>query len=442
MKPPIEPHRYLLKGEGPAGFGLHGRRFRFMARLSKLPVNGVRVAGNLDIPVGWRILELGARDDYFEIWKRIRERAPVHDAGEGVFLITEWELVNSALRNPLLRAGSGVSAAFGQESPVESVVRNWLMSLNGEEHRLARGLVSRVFSPRSLAALEPTIRETARRLVRPFVQAAAAAPADFVAGVAARLPSEVVRSLFAIDAAEWATHVEPLFLGENVHMRDGFAAVQGLTPYFQHKIMSSRGRETGGIVDMLSSADKQGDCLSEAEVIANSVLIVTAAVDTTAGLIANTLVELMENPEAMRRVESDRTPIPGAIDESLRHCPSAPSSTRRTRDDLELGGVTIPAGSDLFFSFTAANRDPKTFDNPDIYDIDRDASALLTFGGGAHFCLGAGLARMEARLVFEELFAAGCDFTLEEPIRWRANNPVVRAPERLIVSCRDFDMSG
>ena len=100
---------------------------------------------NLGIPVGWRILELGARPDYFDVWNRIRAAAPVHDAGEGVFLITEWELVNAALRNPVLRAGSGISAAFGQESPVESVIRNWLMSLNGEEHRLARGLVARVW---------------------------------------------------------------------------------------------------------------------------------------------------------------------------------------------------------------------------------------------------------------------------------------------------------
>jgi cytochrome P450 len=399
------------------------------------PVNGVWVKENLGIPVGWRILELGVRDDYFAIWKRIREHAPVHDAGEGVFLITEWDLVNSALRNPLLRAGSGVSAAFGQDSPVESVVRNWLMSLNGEEHRLARGLVSRVFSPRSLSELEPIIRQTARALIQPFVESASRAPMDFVARIAAKLPSEVVRNLFAIDMAEWAEHVEPLFLGENVHLQDGFAAVMGLTPYFQDKIKQSRGRKTGGIVDLLSSADKQGDCLSEAEVIANSVLIVTAAVDTTAGLIANTLVELMENREAMHRVQGDPTLIPGAIDESLRHCPSAPSSTRRTPVDMELGGVAIPAGSDLFFSFTAANRDPKKFVDPDIYDIDRDASALLTFGGGAHFCLGAGLARMEARLVFEELFAVGTDFTLQQPLRWRANNPVVRAPERLLVSC-------
>ncbi len=393
------------------------------------------VSENLGIPVGWRILELGAQPDYFDIWNRIRTSAPVYDAGEGVFLVTEWDLVNGALRNPALRAGSGISAAFGQESLVESVIRNWLMSLNGEEHRLARGLVSRVFAPRSLIELEPIIRETARRLIQPFAEQASTAPADFVSDVATRLPSEVVRSLFAVEATEWAAHVEPLFLGDNVHLQDGFAAVFGLTPYFQEKIKRSRGAKIGGIVDLLNAADKQGDCLTEAEVIANSVLIVTAAVDTTAGLIANTLFELMEQPAAQMRVQADPSLIPGTIDESLRHCPSAPSSTRSTSIDVEIGGVTIPANSDLFFSFAAANRDPKKFTDPDMFDIDRDASALLTFGGGAHFCLGAGLARMEARIVFEELFTAAQHFKLAEPVRWRINNPVVRAPEKLLVTC-------
>jgi cytochrome P450 len=393
--------------------------------------------GELGIAPGWGILALIARDDYVAVWNRIRNHAPVLDAGEGVFLVTEWELVNAALRNPALRAGSGVSAAFGMDSPVESVVRNWLMSQNGEEHRRARGLVSRLFSPRALADMEPVVRGVARRLAGRFVDAAKREPADFMAMMAARLPAEVARALFAIDEPEWSRCVEPLFIGEDVFSRDGFAAVQGLAPYFQEKIRASRGVRTGGIVDQLSEADKQGDCLSEAEVIANSVLIVTAAIDTTAGTIANMLYALIEHPETLARIQVDPALIPGAVDETLRYYPSAPSSTRHVTEAVEIGGVAIPAGSDLFFSFTASNRDPRKFADPDRFDIARDASAALTFGGGAHFCLGAALARMEARLAFEELFAAGRDFTLAEPIRWRTNNPVVRAPERLMVGCKE-----
>lgn len=389
----------------------------------------------LTIPTGWRILELGARDDYFAVWNAIRERAPVHDSGEGVFLVSGWELVNAALRNPDLRAGSGVSQAFGGTGgPVESVVGNWLMSLNGEEHRLARGLVSRLFAPKAVAAQEPAIRAAARALVEPFVAATRSGAADFVDLVAARLPSEVVRSLFAVGPEEWSARVEPLFRGRAASEADAFAAVQGLTPYFQEKIEASRGRPVGGVIDQLRAEDKMGDRLSEAEVIANSVLIVTAAIDTTAGLIANTLYSLLETPDALARVRSDPALIPGAVDESLRHCPSAPSTTRSTPVALDLGGHRIPAGSDLFLSLAAANRDPRKFEEPDRFMIDRDASALLTFGGGAHFCLGAALARLEARIVFEELFETGRDFALSAPVRWRVDNPSVRAPSALMVS--------
>jgi len=398
-------------------------------------VNGVDLGEDLGIPSGWRILELGVRDDYFAIWNRIREFGPIYDAGEGVFLVTRWDDVNGALRNPALRAGSGVSAAFGLDSPVESVVRNWLMSQDGEEHRLARGLVTRLFTPRSLMEIEPAIRQLARDLVADFIDAASERPADFVAAVSLKLPSEVVRTLFAIDAAEWAAHVEPLFLGPQAHVQDGFAAVQGLAPYFQEMVRASRGIELGGIIDQLRAADRSGDSLTEAQVIANAVLIITAAIDTTAGTIANALTALMENPAALARVQADPGLIPAAVDETLRFYPSAPSSTRRTPVALELGGCAIPAGSDLFFSFSAANRDPRKFPDPDRFDIDRDASALLTFGGGAHFCLGAGLARLETRLVFEELFAGARDFGLDQPVRWRTNNPVVRAPQGLIVAC-------
>jgi cytochrome P450 len=388
----------------------------------------------LDIPRGWGVYALGARADYFALLNRIREDAAVHDAGDGVFLVTRWDAVSAALRDPRLKAGSGVSESFGGGAgPVESVVRNWLMSMNGEAHRRARGLVSRLFQPRALGAMEPRIREICRAMARAFVARAADGPADFASAVATRLPSEVVRILFAIDGAEWDRDVAPLFDSNPPPGRDAFAAVQGLTPYFQDKIRS--GVKTGGLIDELSAPDKDGDCLTEAQVIANSVLIVTAAIDTTAGTIGNMLYSLMASPAAQAQVAADRAAIPGAVDETLRHCPSAPSSTRYAAEDVEIGGVHIPAGSNLFFSLAAANRDPRKFADPDRFDIGRDASALLTFGGGAHFCLGAVLARMEARILFEELFAAGRDFALAEPVAWRIDNPTVRAPKRLMVTC-------
>lgn len=386
------------------------------------------------IPTGWRILELGARADYFEVLNDIRRRGPVHDAGEGVFLIVAWDAVNDALRNPVLQAGSGVAAAFGKGSPVESVVQNWLMSQNGEEHRRARSLVARLFTPRALTALEPAIRDVAERLINRFTGSARDEPTDFVSSVAVALPCEVTRLLFGIDVATWRAQVEPLFIGDNVHQQDGFAAVQGLAAYFNGVVDNDDGqRACGGIIELLRAADSSGARLTMAEVIANSVLIVTAAIDTTAGLIANSLLRLIEHPAILARVVMDTALITATTEECLRHCPSAPSSTRYASQATIIAGVPVPAGANLFLSFSAANRDPARFENPDRFDIDRAGTASLTFGGGAHFCLGATLARMEAKIALETLFRHRRYFALAEPIRWRTNNPVVRLPERLMV---------
>lgn len=388
-----------------------------------------------DIPRGWGIYTLSARTDYFEFWNSVRARAPILDAGDGVFLLSSWDLVNAALRYPGFNAGSGVSQSFGgRDGPVERVVRNWLMSQSGDEHRNARGLVSALFAPRQLATLVPVIRAIAERLVKAFVDRASQGPTDFVSAIAVKLPSEVVRHLFAVESADWATHVEPLFGPPGIESRDAFAAVQALAIYFQDVVTNHRVR--GGVIAQLQNEDKQGQRLTEPQVIANAVLIVTAAVDTTAGLIANTLYSLILNPGALDRVQHNFGLIPNAIDETLRHCPSAPSSTRSVPQALELGGISIPARSDLFLSIAAANRDPEKFSDPDRFDIDRDSSPLLTFGGGAHFCLGAALARLEAQILFETLFEAATNFQLTQAVSWRTDNPTVRAPQSLMMSCQ------
>ncbi|GAD50407.1 putative cytochrome P450 [Caenibius tardaugens NBRC 16725] len=388
-----------------------------------------------DIPQGWRILEISARDDYYEYWNDIRRQSPVHDAGDGLFVVSGWEPAHAGLRHPELYAGSGVAAAFGFDSAVEAVVRNWLMSLNGDDHRRARALVARVFTLRAVAALEHKIRAITRDIMREFVQQAQQAPANFSRIAATRLPCEMIRTMFAIDPAEWTAQVEPLFLGAAGSQDHAFAAVSGLTTYFHQTIGNPGTCDPDGIIALLRAAGSDGDRLSEAEVIANCVLIVTAAVDTTAGLIANALVRLIEHPEILARVRANPALIPAVIEETLRHCPSAPSSSRHAATTVELGGVTIPQGSDIFFSISAANRDPERFAHPDRFDIDRQETGALTFGGGAHFCLGAGLARLEARVALEEILAITNTITLAEPVQWRTDNPVVRAPANLMITC-------
>jgi len=398
------------------------------------------MADAIKVPTGWsEVLSLTARQDFHPIWNALREQGAVLESGEGLFLVTRWAEGDAFLRDPRVLAGSGTSEAFGgAESPVASVVRNWLMSQDGAEHRLSRGLVARLFTPRALADLERFVAEAADQLVDAFVDLAAAQqPVDFITMVAQQLPSEVMRRLFAFSPDEWRPAAHALFEHAQAETVNPYAAVETMAPYLQEKAQSGLHRNGGGIFDLLSRDDREGNRLSDAEVTANAVLLVTAGIDTTAGLLTNTMLELCENPDVQARVAEDFSLIPGCIDESLRHCPSAPSTTRVVCERLSLGGVDIPAGSNLFLSIAAANRDPRQFDAPDEFRIDRDCSrSLLTFGAGAHFCLGAALARMEGRLLFEALFRRAREFSLVEPVTWRNDNPAVRAPRRLVVTCR------
>lgn len=398
------------------------------------------MAEAIAVPSGWSgVLKLTAREDFHAIWNALRERGAVLDAGQGLFLITRWEEGQAFLRDPRVLAGSGTSEALGgAESPVESVVRNWLMSRNGEAHRLSRGLVARLFTPRALSDLERFIADLAARLVDEFVERSAGGRAvDFIETVAQRLPSEVMRHLFAFAPDEWDEAARPLFEHAVAEKIDPYAAVATLAPYLQDKVQAVKGKPTGGILDLLASADRQGNRLTDAEVAANAVLLVTAGIDTTAGLLTNTLLELCRNPAVQARVAGDFALIPGTIDESLRHSPSAPSTTRYVGEALTLGGQEIPAGSHLYLSVAAANRDPRRFETPDEFIPERECGqALLTFGAGAHFCLGAALSRLEGKLAFEALFRRARDFDLAGPVIWRNDNPAVRAPRHLTVTCK------
>ena len=178
--------------------------------------------------------------------------------------------------------------------------------------------------------------------------------------------------------------------------------------------------------------DPELGALTPLEVVANAVLLVTAAIDTTSGLIGNALRCLIERPALLARIRREPGRIAAAIEETLRFEPPALSCSRSAGAPLELAGVTIPAGSQLLLGLGAAQRDPARFAEPDRFDPDREPGGLLAFGGGRHFCLGAALARMEAQIVVERLLVGSrFDWALAGAPRWQKRNPTVRAHESL-----------
>jgi cytochrome P450 len=384
---------------------------------------------------GWSVYEIALRDDPHAALRELRESDPVHDAGGGVFLVTRHADVLRVLRDPALRAGSGVAESFGAASGLlRDVMAGWLMALDGPEHLRARGLVSREFTPRRVGALAPAVEAIAGRLADALAREAEGhAGADLVRGLAFALPSEVIRHLFRIAPEEWSAEVEPIFRPGGGGLAGG-AVLEALARYFQAKLERPGTLPPDGLLSLLRVADPEAGRLSDLEVVANCVLLVTAAIDTTTGLIANAVLCLLRHRGALEAVLARPALLEGAVEETLRYEPSALSASRFAPGPVRVGGRALQGGSHLLCSIAAANRDPRRFARPDDFDLTRTDVEHLGFGGGRHVCLGAPLARLEARAALAALLARLPRLELaEEPVAFRKDNPTVRAPARLLV---------
>jgi cytochrome P450 len=383
---------------------------------------------------GWDVYEIALRDDPHAALRELRESDPVHDAGHGVFFLTRHADVLRVLRDPALRAGSGVAESFGAASGLlRDVMAGWLMALDGPEHLRARGLVSREFTPRRVAALAPAVEAIAGRLADALArEAEGRAGADLVRGLAFALPSEVIRHLFRIAPEEWSAEVEPIFRpGGGLA---GGAVLEALARYFEAKLARPGALPPDGLLSLLRAADPEAGRLSDLEVVANCVLLVTAAIDTTTGLIANATLCLLRHRAALETVLGKPALLDAAVEETLRYEPSALSASRFAPGPVVVGGRELPAGSHLLCSIAAANRDPRRFERPDDFDPTRPDGEHVGFGGGRHVCLGAPLARLEARAALAALLARLPRPELaEEPVVFRRDNRTVRSPARLLV---------
>ncbi len=374
---------------------------------------------------GWDIYGIAVSAAPHARWKRLREASPVFDAGEGVFFVSDGQLVNEVLRDPRHGAGAGVAASFGAtEGLAFEAMRVWLMSLDGDPHARARGLVRRSFTPRRVETIRRLIEESCDACVSDIEATPAGESIDLVEKLAFRLPSQVIRSLFGFGCEEWTREIESRLRNEEA--KPGIELIESLAAFFDDCLQ--RGQVPAGLLADLRMPDDECGVLGDLEVVANAVLLVTAAIDTTAGLIGNAVLCLLERPELAARLRVESELAPRIIEETLRFEPPALSCSRSAGTDFVLGGVEIPAGSQLLLGLGAANRDPARYPDPDVFDVDRDHSQLISFGGGRHCCLGAALARLEAQIAMERLFSrADRSFEMLEKPVWQKRNPTVRS---------------
>lgn len=381
-------------------------------------------------PVSWHRLVSGKRDD-------------------GFWLVTRHADVKTISKSPELfysQGGSVLVDAPGAHAPPHlKMVRDGFCHLDAPDHTVLRKIATPLFGSRGLKAFEDKIRARARDLVSDII---AAGTIDLVADFAVRFPATVVY--------EDVLGLPPGELPRAVRWGDYFNRVHAVPPTDREfasvirlaegelKALHALALETmharrvdphGDLLSVLAHAQtSDGAPLSDDQFLSYFWSLTTGAYDTTAATIASGIVALNEHPDQRARLEADAALLPTAIEEMLRWETPVIYFRRTARQDVELGGQAIKAGQRVAMCYAAANRDPAVFASPDQFDIGRTPNDHLAFGYGAHFCLGAHLARLELRVLFEELFARKVWFELTgAPTRARSNfiNRIVSLPVRV-----------
>jgi cytochrome P450 len=352
--------------------------------------------------------------DPYPFYHRLRETAPVFKTPMGFWLLTRYDDVAFGLRDRRFGKdfAGNLQRRYGRnvldEPAVASLARTMLV-LDPPDHTRLRGLVTKAFTARRVADMRPRIRMLVDRQLDRVADKGAM---DVMRDLAHRLPVIVICDMLGIPEE----HRAPFLAGSNVNgrilepvpmtkeeMAQANAATLAGNLYFDQLCEFRRREPTDDLTTELVKAEEAGDRLSAEELRANIGLLFGAGHETTTNLIGNGLLALHRQPEQWERLKADPSMIPNAVEELLRFDSSVQVTGRVTNVEVEVGGVTLPAGESVVMLLGAANRDPAQYPEPDRLDIGRPNVRPMSFGGGIHHCLGAQLARLEAELVFTAL---------------------------------------
>jgi len=381
-------------------------------------------------PVHYSPYDYSVHEDPYPTYARLRTEAPLYRNDEFDF----WALsrhadVLAAFRDPAhLSNRYGVTldpAAYGPQAHKSMS----FLAMDPPRHTRMRSLVSKAFTPRRVAELEPDIRALA---VRYLDAAVGEGTFDMVGDVAGKLPMDVISQMIGVPEAD-RTEVRRL-ADLLVHREEGVFDVpqQGmeaalvLAGYFSDMVTERRRARRDDLTSGLLDVEVDGDRLSDDEIIAFLFLVVVAGNETTTKLLANAWYWAWRFPDQKAKALADAGRAAEWVEETLRYDTSSQMLLRVATGGVELLGTTVPDGGRVLLLVGSANRDPDVFPDPDRYDLDRDTTKLISFGGGRHFCLGAPLARLEARVMLEELVGRVSDYDIDTTRARRVHSINVR----------------
>lgn len=371
-------------------------------------------------------------------YRRLREEAPLYyNAVHDFYALSRYADCETGMKDPATYSSARgniielIKAGFEMPSGV-------LIYEDPPVHTIHRALMSRVFTPKKMAALEDKVRTFCAECLDPHIGSDGF---DFIADLGALVPMRTIGMLLGIpDEDQAAIRDRPEAQmrtkgGKPMRMTPKFAAGEAFADYVDWRAKNP----SDDIMTMLIEAEFEDEHgvtrrLTRSEILTYVNVISGAGNETTIHLIGWAGSVLAENPDQREELRRNPTLIPNAIEELLRVQPPAPHAARYVTRDVDLYGQTVPAGSVMVFVIGAANRDDRRFTDPDTYDIHRQVGQHLTFGFGIHFCLGAALARLEGRVVLEEVLARFPEWQVDRERARLSESSTVSGWETLPVS--------
>ncbi|MFQ3558646.1 cytochrome P450 [Streptomyces gramineus] len=372
-----------------------------------------------------RVTDLGVygdalRSDPHTVYARLRERGPVHrvrwplpDACHETWLVVGYEQARAALADPRLVKDTG---KIGFTFLDEDLIGRYLLVTDPPQHTRLRGLVTRAFTARRVAALEPRIREITDRLLDEMLPRGRA---DLIDALAYPLPITVISELLGVPELDRARFRElSNEVVGSVRPAGEYDAFVELGGYLRELIEDKRCAGPGDdlLSELIRTTAEDGDRLSADELRGMAYVLLIAGHETTVNLIGNGVLALLTHPGQLADLRADPSLLDGAVEEILRwEGPVENATYRYASEPLEIAGTAIGQGDAVMIGLTAADRDGARYPEPDRFDIRRDNRGHLAFGHGVHFCLGAPLARLESRTALRALLERAPDLALDGP---------------------------
>ena len=369
------------------------------------------------------------RRNPYPLYAQMRSASPVFQAPDsGLWMVFDYDGARRVLNDH-----DTFSSRTGPD---------WLIFHDPPRHTKLRALISQAFTPRSVANLEPRIRELSRELLD---RAAGRGEIDLAADFSTPLPMRVIAEMIGVPAADRARHhrwsdviLDMSYTigerGEAARAADEAfrAATAEMNDYLTSLLAERRAAPRDDLLTRLVQAELDGERLTQEEILGFFQLLIVGGQETTTNLINNAVLCFLEHPDQFARLRAAPDLLPSAIEEVLRYRAPLQWMIRVTKREAEVHGRAIPAGKGVLAVIGSANRDPRQFPDPDRFDITRAPNPHLAFSHGIHFCLGAPLARLEARVALADFLGRVKGFALAEEKPWGPRKALhVHGPARL-----------